>query len=266
MKHKQLLYMSCLFLVCMLASSAVFADEFPLRKDFPELKPISTEQLAEKYSAGEVIVVDVRSQFEYETIHVKDAKNVPLAKRSFAKDLEAVRGKDDVTALVFYCNGITCAKSYRGAKKAQEAGFKNCFVYDAGIFTWTKTHPEWSSLLNQTPADPGKLISKSALKAKTLSFEEFKAKTSSAKSVVIDIRDPLQRKVRLDLAKERNIPLDRFENLLKRGDMKEKDLLIYDAVGKQVRWLMYHLEQNGYTNYAFLSGGVRKAIGDTKHF
>lgn len=266
MKRLQLLYVSCLFLICALASSVAFAEEFPLRKDFPGLQPISTEQLAEKYASGQVVIVDVRSQFEFETIHIKDAKNVPLAKKTFAKDLEAVRGKDDATAVVFYCNGTTCAKSYRGAKKAQEAGFKNCFVYDAGIFTWTKTHPEWAALLNQTPADPGKLISKASFKAKTLPFDEFKAKMASQDSVVIDIRDPMQRKVRLKLAKERNIPLDRFENLLKSGDMKDKDLLIYDAVGKQVRWLMYHMEQNGYTNYAFLSGGVRKAIGDTKHF
>jgi len=263
---KQLLFATCLFMVCMLSGGVVIADEYPLRKDFPELQTISTEQLVAKYAAGEAVVVDVRSEFEYQTIHIKDAKNVPLAKKSFTKDLETVRAKDDDTALVFYCNGTTCAKSYRGAKKAQEADFKNCYVYDAGIFTWTKSHPEWSSLLNQTPADPGKLISKADLKARTLSFDDFKAKTATADSVVIDIRDPLQRKVRLNLAKERNIPLDRFENLLKSGDMKDKELLIYDAVGKQVRWLMYHLEQNGYTKYAFLSGGVRKAIGDSKHY
>lgn len=263
MKHTSLLYAVCLVLVCVFGGSMAFADEFPLRKDFPELQPISTEELAEKYANGEVAVVDVRSQFEYETIHVKDAKNVPLAKKSFVNDLQAVRGKNDATALVFYCNGTTCAKSYRGAKKAQEDGFKNCFVYDAGIFSWTKAHPEWSTLLNQTPADPGKLISKDALTARMLSFTDFKAKTASEDSVVIDIRDPMQRKVRLDLPKERNIPLDRFENLLKSGDMKDKELLIYDAVGKQVRWLMYHLEQNGYTNYVFLSGGVRKATGDS---
>lgn len=262
MKIMYRLYATSLICMYLMNGGVAYADEFPLRKDFPELQTMSTEEFAGRYAAGRVVVVDVRSQFEYQTIHVKDAKNVPLAKKSFTKDLEAVRAKeDDARALVFYCNGTTCAKSYRSAKKARDAGYKNCFVYDAGIFTWTKAHPEWASLLNQIPADPGKLISKDALKARMLSFAEFKARVSLPDSVVIDIRDPVQRKVRLGLSKERNIPLDRFGNLLRGGDMKDKNLLIYDAVGKQVRWLMYHLEQNGYTDYAFLSGGVRKATG-----
>jgi rhodanese-related sulfurtransferase len=246
--------------------SNAIADEFPLRKDFPDLQTLSTEQLAERYAAGTAIVIDVRSEFEFKTIHAKDAINVPLAKKSFVTDLETHRAKDGDTPVVFYCNGTTCAKSYRAAKQAQDAGFANCFVYDAGIFAWTKAHPELASLMGQTPADPSKLISRQALSDKTIALDAFKSQAETADAVVVDIRDPLQRKVRLDFKRERNIPLDRFENLLKRGDMKDKDLLIYDAVGKQVRWLMYHLQESGYTRYAFLDGGVRKAIGDKKHY
>ena len=36
----------------------------------------------------------------------------------------------------------------------------------------------------------------------------------------------------------------------------DKQLLIFDAVGKQVRWLQYHLEANGYNNYSFMEKGV----------
>jgi rhodanese-related sulfurtransferase len=243
-----------------------FADEFPLRKDFPGLKTMTTAELADRLDRGDAVVIDVRSDFEFATIRVDGAHLVPLAKKTFANDLEAHRAKDAATPLVFYCNGTTCAKSYRAAKKAEEAGFANCYVYDAGIFAWTKTHPEKAYLMGSTPADPAKLISKEALRQKTLDFESFKSKATEADALVVDIRDPVQRKVRLEVGKERNIPLDRFHNVLDRGDMKDKQLLIYDAVGKQVRWLMYHLEDKGYTNYAFLDGGVRKAIGDKKHF
>ena len=265
---KRLLIIAAFYWVMLssLGTVAAESDEFPLRKDFPDLTPITTQELADIYAKGEAIVIDVRSEFEYHTIHIKDAYLVPLAKKSFLADLEQVRGKTAAQPLVFYCNGTTCAKSYRATKQAQDGGFANCFVFDAGIFQWTKAHPEWATLIGKTPADPTKLISKSALQAKTLSYEKFKSESAAPDTVVIDVRDPVQRKVRLDLPNERNIPLDRIDNLLQKGDMKDKRLLIYDAVGKQVTWLMYHLEDSGYSNYAFLDGGVRKAIGDTKHF
>jgi rhodanese-related sulfurtransferase len=247
-------------------SQVAFADGFPLRKDFPDLKTMTTEELAGRLASGDAVVVDVRSDFEFATIHVDTAVHVPLAKKTFAKNLEAHRTKDAATPLVFYCNGTTCAKSYRAAKMAEEAGFANCYVYDAGIFAWTKAHPERAFLMGSTPADPKKLISKDALRLKMLDFDSFKSHAADTNTLVVDIRDPVQRKVRLKVGKERNIPLDRFHNVLDRGDMKDKQLLIYDAVGKQVRWLMYHLEDKGYKNYAFLDGGVRKAIGDKKHF
>ncbi|NIQ96147.1 MAG: sulfurtransferase, partial [Desulfuromonadales bacterium] len=54
----------------------------------------------------------------------------------------------------------------------------------------------------------------------------------------------------------RSIPSDRLVKLLKQKKFRDGSLLITDAVGKQVRWLQYHLEDNGYTSYAFLDKGV----------
>ena len=49
-----------------------------------------------------------------------------------------------------------------------------------------------------------------------------------------------------DLASPRNIPLDVFiPNFVAKGEGKDKTILIYDQVGKQVRWLMYYLEDQG---------------------
>jgi hypothetical protein len=33
-----------------------------------------------------------------------------------------------------------------------------------------------------------------------------------------------------------------------------------DAVGKQVEWIQYYLESEGYTNYYFLDKGVVSAV------
>lgn len=35
-----------------------------------------------------------------------------------------------------------------------------------------------------------------------------------------------------------------------------KTLLVYDKVGKQVRWFQYYLEQQGLKDYYFLAGGA----------
>jgi rhodanese-related sulfurtransferase len=122
-------------------------------------------------------------------------------------------------------------------------------------------------LLGNTPVDPGKLISKDALNAKKLDWTAFSAKAAEKGAMVVDIRDPFQRAkdASLDQNKSvnlkgvRNIPLDRLTKLLEKGEFKNKQLLIFDAVGKQVRWLQYYLEEGGYTNYAFLAKGVLSA-------
>ena len=44
-----------------------------------------------------------------------------------------------------------------------------------------------------------------------------------------------------------------FERARKRG----KTLLIYDEVGKQVRWLQYTLERYGIEQYYFMQGGAK---------
>ena len=51
----------------------------------------------------------------------------------------------------------------------------------------------------------------------------------------------------------------RLVSLVKKGEFKNKQLLIFDAVGKQVRWLQYHLEDGGYSDYYFLAKGVLSA-------
>jgi hypothetical protein len=57
-------------------------------------------------------------------------------------------------------------------------------------------------------------------------------------------------------------PIDDFiKRVVKKGLLQDSTLLIFDQVGKQVRWLMYYLEASGYTNYYFLSGGAYAVLG-----
>ncbi len=235
-------------------SQAIAGQGFPLREKYSQIPVITIEDLEQNYE--NVIIVDVRSKLEYETIHINKALNIPIAKGTFGKELEKARGKSGDVPLVFYCNGHTCSKSYKATKKAISLGFKNVYAFDAGIFDWVKAHPEKGTLLGQTPAPKEKIIPKAILNKKMLNYAAFKSKAEKPNTMVIDIREPFQRDKIPPLSKVRNIPSDRLRPLVEANKFKDKLLLIFDATGKQVRWLQYQLEKNGYQNYYFLKGGV----------
>ncbi len=50
-------------------------------------------------------------------------------------------------------------------------------------------------------------------------------------------------------------------NVLGNKRYRTQTLLIFDQVGKQIRWLMYHLEVAGIKEYYFLDQGANGVIG-----
>lgn len=245
----------------------VLANDYPLRPQFPTVNHIESETLHRRLD--EFTIVDVRSVFEFETVHIRGALHIPVANKMFITRLESQVPLDEPVA--FYCNGITCAKSYKAAREAVAVGYRNAYVYDPGILAWAKSFPENTVLLGESPINLKKLISKEQLEEKMLSFAEFKRRAAMPSTVLIDIRDPYQitmasnRSKKLDLPdmpiRTRNIPLRKISRLLRASGLKSRQLLFYDAVGKQVRWLQYHLENGGYSNYGFLKGGVYGVTG-----
>lgn len=230
------------------------ADDFPLRGKYPDVRYILTEELAAQYD--DTIIIDVRSKMEFDVAHVNKAKHLPIATATFVKNLEKIREKNGSVNIAFYCNGHTCAKSYKAVIQADNAGFKNVVAYDAGIFDWIISNPDKATLMGETPAPIEKIIPKSVLKKRMLDFPDFKSKAEGQNSLTIDIREAFQRKIIPDVPNMRNIPLDRLIKLINQKQFQDKNLLILDAVGKQVRWLQYHLEKNGYRHYHFLNKGV----------
>ena len=259
---KMFLVLMALVLVLLMTTMSVSAEDFPLRAKYPDVTPISTADLVAGYDS--TIIVDVRSTMEFDVAHISKAKHISVSNKSFLADLEKVRGKDGAEVIAFYCNGTTCAKSYKAADQAGKSGFKNLRVYDAGVFTWITENPEKGTLLDQSPADPAKLISKVDLQKRMLIYNEFKTKAEAGNTVVVDVRDPLQRAKASDLPQNkavklkgvREIPMDRLVKLIEKNQFQDKTLLILDAVGKQVRWLQYFLEDKGYSDYYFLENGV----------
>ena len=62
------------------------------------------------------------------------------------------------------------------------------------------------------------------------------------------------------MALMKNLP-----NFVEKKVKRDKTLLIFDQVGKQVRWLEYYLVANGYKNYYFLAGGATSVLKAQKY-
>jgi rhodanese-related sulfurtransferase len=257
-----------LLLACMLLFVAANADIFPLRKMFPQVNIISTKNLHNLYDLNKVVVIDVRSPMEYNVIHLNKATNIPFADKDFLRKVDKIASKNSTYSLIFYCNGTTCAKSYRAAAAAQRTGLKNIYTYDAGVMDWAKNYPKEAVLLDETPINLANLISENDFQAKLVSFTKFKTAADKNNGVIIDLRDNVQRKYTLGdkLKNIQSISFNKMVALLKAGKYKKQNLFIFDAVGKQVRWLQYYLQKYGYKNYWFLKGGARSVIKSEQHW
>ena len=212
---------------------------------------------------GEFTVVDVRSSFEFDTLRIKGAVNIPVT----AEDFEAaVRGLREQTSkpIAFYCNGHTCMKSYKATKQAITAGVDKVYAYDTGIFDWARAYPDEAELLGKSPVDSARLIPKKVFKAHLLDPDTFSDKATAMTSrsrMIIDIRDTFQRAgIGFFPAIERWASLqnmDKLRKYLKKAKAQNRTLFIYDNVGKQVRWLQYELEARGLKNYWFMEKGAK---------
>jgi len=243
-------------------STQVLANksEFPGRVEFPEVAVMSMAQLQAKFN--DVVIVDARSSYEYETLRIKGALNISVAASDFNSKVLKLR-KNTTAAIVFYCNGRTCFKSYKAVEKAKKAGVSNVFAYDAGMFEWAKANPKKSVLRNISPINTSDIISKDSYKSRLLDAQAFinKARKSDKSTLVLDIRDMYQRAgISFFPGKERWASLDQKKRLvryLKSAFKKNKTILVYDEVGKQAYWFQYALEEAGIKDYYFMKGGAR---------
>lgn len=92
-----------------------------------------------------VMVIDARVANEYAESHIKGAVNVPYKEKSAkAVDFDAKQDNIDLskfpadknTAIVIYCNGPECWKSYKASTAAIKAGYKTVYWYRLGIPDW----------------------------------------------------------------------------------------------------------------------------------
>lgn len=258
---KKFILQCILTLVSILSTNSVNAsanEDFPARKLYPAVPVISVNELYKQID--KVVVVDVRSAYEYQTLRIVNAINIPLSSLDFVPQMRKLHSSNPGKDIVVYCNGKTCKKSYKATQKCRDNGINDVIAYDAGIFEWTRKYPAKAILLGESPVDPKRLISKSEFKKKLIDPKKFEALMVRRDVIVLDVRDSFQREgIGLFPGIEKRTSLDNLDSLDKYIDKAKKEkktLLIYDAAGKQVRWLMYYLEKQGIRDYVFMKGGA----------
>lgn len=233
------------------------SQDFPGRKLYPEVPVMELAELQSRFE--QVIVVDVRSEYEFETLRIKGATLLSVSDDQFVEKVRNLRKEHGDKPLVFYCNGHTCEKSYQAVRKASFAKLTNIYAYDAGIFDWAKANPGKTELLGN-PLDVDSLISDEQFKAHLLEPDVFTELANNPNSLILDIRDRFQREgVSIFSGKERSVPLDntKLKNYVDQAKQQNKTLFIYDATGHQVKWLQYFLESHGLTSYFFMKDGAK---------
>jgi len=247
-----------LFLLIPTLGLAAINPEFPGRNTYPYVKYINLNNLYWKIEA--VTLVDVRSRYEFQTLRIKGAINIPLASRDFVKAMRTLRKKTNQPIIV-YCNGKTCLKSYKAAAKCHTAHIENVIAYDAGIMDWAKSYPDLTVLLGKPLTNPNQIISKSYYKKHTISPAKFGTLIYDGKAIALDIRDGFQREglaifsgVEIRVSLDNKQRMDKYIALARKNKLP---LIIFDAAGKQTRWLQYYLERQKLKDYYFMAGGIR---------
>jgi rhodanese-related sulfurtransferase len=136
--------MAAALLLGMLFAGPVRADDTPATLAGAAL--VNAEDVV-KAAAGGAKVIDTRVASEYAEGHLKGAMNVPYREKSAkAVDFDASQDQfdlaklppDKAAAIVMYCNGPECWKSFKASMAAIKGGYTNIHWYRTG-------YPDWKS-------------------------------------------------------------------------------------------------------------------------
>lgn len=108
--------------------SMLFGGKYP---DNECVELLSPEEYKSRITNNKVQLIDVRTPREYNTGHIKSAKNIDFYSRTFKKEFEKLE-KDK--ALYIYCR--TGSRSRHAANKLVEFGFKEIYDLKGGIVRW----------------------------------------------------------------------------------------------------------------------------------
>lgn len=122
---------------------------------------ITTDDLRGMIASNkDFVLVDTRTQPEYQEAHIDGAVNIPETE---FEQLAPAMLSDKAKQIVLYCSGIKCGKSKRTAVKAAALGYTNLVLYNEGFPVWEErgykivAGPEYEKKIATTKVPPVEL-------------------------------------------------------------------------------------------------------------
>ena len=97
---------------------------------------ISTGEMRRILASRAALVIDTRSQAEFEAGHIPGSRHIEAAGDQFPIAVEKALGGDRSRLIVLYCNGPYCQASRRMGQQLVKAGFTNVKRYQLGLPVW----------------------------------------------------------------------------------------------------------------------------------
>jgi rhodanese-related sulfurtransferase len=115
-------------------------------KSYPAFKAVELEEVKRASQRGGMVLLDGRSQFDYENGHIPGAYHLPVA--DFDKAFHQFSSQfSQETRFIIYCRGGDCSLSRRLAELLYDKGYRQLKIYSAGYNDW---------FLNHNPVEKGK--------------------------------------------------------------------------------------------------------------
>jgi rhodanese-related sulfurtransferase len=122
------------------ASAARLAEVQRAAREYlgDEVEAIGREELIERMTRGDVVLIDVRPAEEFEAGHIDGAQSIPIAE--LRQRLAELPGEHEIVA---YCRGPFCAYAHEAVRTLREQGRAARRLEDG----W----PEWRLSREETP-------------------------------------------------------------------------------------------------------------------
>ncbi len=212
-------------------------------KGYENIDAKDTEKLLEE--TENVLVIDIRSDDEYEKGHLINAINIPYD-NDFKSEISEITDYKDKTVLV-YCK--TGNRSENAAIKLVDNGFKNVKNVIEGV-------DEYNYNLVKVDNITGKEAEEIINDAKRDKINYDDDEDGNDNIIIIDVRSEKDFKTG-HIENAINIPLEDLDNRINElNNYKDKEIIVYSATGKRSAEAAEKLVKSGFNDVDNVVDGV----------
>ena len=124
----------------LVSGKGIYEEPAPVTSTVAGYPPeyIGYDETYDVFEQGGGVIIDSRSEYDYDLGHIRGSINLPL--KEFETRKEMLRSWQKDTLIITYCDGQECNSSMDLATKLSEAGFTNVKFFFGGWSEWQEHH------------------------------------------------------------------------------------------------------------------------------